>query len=97
MTNKERLSIIEDNWKLAKILGDSCSMCINTGICNGLAEKSKCIVGIKDWLDSNGSKTYTSNFTEVEATNCGDYYIIHTAFTDKRVDKDLFEYLFNGV
>lgn len=94
MTNKEKLSIVEDNWKLAKTLENSCNMCINVGICEGIAERSKCIAGIKAWLDSDGNKMYKSNFTEVEAINCGDYYIIHTAFTDKRVDKELFEFLF---
>ena len=96
MINKEKLSIIEDNWKLAKILEDSCNMCINAGICNGLAEASKCIAGIKTWLESDGSKTYKSDFATVEATNCGDYYIIHNEFGDKKVDKELFEFLFRS-
>lgn len=94
MINKEKLSMIEDNWKLAKTLEDSCNMCINAGICNGIADASKCIAGIKTWLESDGSKTYKSNFNTVEATNCGDYYIIHVGFTDMKVDKELFEFLF---
>lgn len=94
MINKEKLSMIEDNWKLAKTLEDSCNMCINAGICNGIADSSKCIAGIKTWLESDGSKTYKSNFNTVEATNCGDYYIIHVGFTDMKVDKELFEFLF---
>lgn len=94
MINKEKLSMIEDNWKLAKTLEDSCNMCINAGICNGVADASKCIAGIKTWLESDGSKTYKSNFSTVEATNCGDYYIIHVGFTDMKIDKELFEFLF---
>ena len=97
MTNKEKLSMIEDNWELAKTLEDSCNMCINAGVCRGLTDESTCIAGIKTWLDSDGNKIYKSNFTTVDATNCGDYYIIHNAFTDKRVDKELFEFLFSGV
>lgn len=95
MLNKEKLSMIEDNWELAKTLEDSCNMCINASICNGLAEKSKCIAGIKVWLESDGSKTYKSDFNTVEATNCGDYYIIHNGFTDMKIDKELFEFLFS--
>lgn len=95
MTNKEKLSRIEDNWKLAKILEDSCNMCINAKICSVVANKSDCVAGIKAWLESDGSKTYKSNFTKVDATDCGDYYIIHNEFVDKKVDKELFEFLFN--
>ena len=97
MTNKEKLSKIEDIWKLANTLKDTCGMCVKNKVCGGVATQAECVVGIKSWLESDAEETYKSNYSTVNATNCGDYYIIHGNFTDKKVNKELFEYLFNEV